>query len=351
MRIVVVGATGNVGTSLVRALARDPRAEAVLGLARRVPDHGMPKTTWARADIADDDLVPHFRGADVVVHLAWIIQPSRDLGALYRVNVEGSRRVFRAVAEAGAPALVYASSVGAYSAASKDRRVDESWPTHGIPSSFYARHKAATERLLDSFEKDNPSVRVVRLRPALIFKREAATGVRRLFAGPFLPGFLLRRGFIPVMPNIDRLAFQAVHSYDVGEAYRLACFADVNGPFNIAAEPVLTPAELAELFGAHLVPIPESLLRTAADWTWRLRLQPTPAGWIDMAYNAPIMDATRAQRELGWTPTYSSAEALADLVYGLRHGVDFPTPPLARATTSPMRIKELATGVGKRVGI
>ena len=80
------------------------------------------------------------------------------------------------------PALVYASSVGAYSPGPKDRRVDESWPTAGIESSFYSRHKAEVERLLDRFERETPSVRVVRLRPALIFKREAASGIRRLFA-------------------------------------------------------------------------------------------------------------------------------------------------------------------------
>src|SRR3712207_7272615 len=53
----------------------------------------------------------------------------------------------------------------AYSPGSKDRRVDESWPTDGIETSFYSRHKAATERLLDDAEKRYPDLRSVRLRP------------------------------------------------------------------------------------------------------------------------------------------------------------------------------------------
>ena len=101
--------------------------------------------------------------------------------------MDGSARVFRAAADAGVASLVYASSVGAYSPGPKDRRVDESWPANGITSSFYSRHKAAVEKLLDRFEREHPQVRVVRLRPGLIFKREAASGIRRLFAGPFLP--------------------------------------------------------------------------------------------------------------------------------------------------------------------
>jgi UDP-glucose 4-epimerase len=122
----VVGATGNVGSSLVRALGAAPGIESVLGVARRLPALALPRVEWARADIATDDLVPLFRGADAVVHLAWLIQPSRDLETLTRVNVDGSSRLFAAAAAADVPALVYASSVGAYAPGPKDRRVDES---------------------------------------------------------------------------------------------------------------------------------------------------------------------------------------------------------------------------------
>src|SRR5215212_6554288 len=196
MRIVVVGGTGNVGTSVVRALTADARVDSVLGLARRRPTLAMPKVEWAEADVGADDLVPSFREADAVIHLAWLIQPSRDPSTLRRTNVIGSQRVFDAVAEVGVPALVYASSVGAYSEGPKDSAVDESWPTAGIPSSLYSVHKSEVERLLDRFESEHPDVRVVRLRPGLIFKAEAATEIRRFFAGPFLPGFLVRPALI-----------------------------------------------------------------------------------------------------------------------------------------------------------
>src|SRR3954471_4710802 len=147
MRVVVVGATGNVGTSLLAALAGDDQVDSVVGVARRRPELRVDKVEWAEADVASSDLVPLFRGADAVVHLAWLIQPSRDLQLLRRVNVGGSERAFGAVAEAGVRAVVDASSVGAYSAGPKERRIDESWPTAGLPSSFYSRHKAAVERL------------------------------------------------------------------------------------------------------------------------------------------------------------------------------------------------------------
>src|SRR3954464_4228753 len=173
MRVVVVGASGNVGTSVLHALAGDPAVDSVLGVARRLPSLSFPKTEWAAADIVSDDLVPLFTGADAVVHLAWLIQPSRRLEVTRAVNVDGSARVFRAAGRAGVGALVYASSVGGYSPGPKDRAGDEPWPRGGIGTSFYSRHKAEVERLLDRFESEFPGVRSVRLRPGLIFKREA----------------------------------------------------------------------------------------------------------------------------------------------------------------------------------
>lgn len=330
MRVVVTGATGNVGTSLVRVLAADPAVTSIVGLARRRPDLHLPKVEWVAADVSRDDLDGAFTGADVVVHLAWLIQPSHRLDVLEATNVTGSKRVFQAAARAGARALVYASSIGAYSPGPKDRRVDESWPTEGIGSSFYSRHKAATERLLDHFEAEHPEVRVVRLRPALIFKREAASGIRRLFLGRLVPPQLLRPSRIPVVPRTERLVFQAVHTEDVVEAYRLAIVGEARGAFNIAADPVLDADELGRILGARPVPVPPAVLRAVADVSWRAHLQPTPPGWVDLAVGVPVMDTARARQELDWHPTRTSGEALCELLEGFADRAFGPTAPLAR---------------------
>ena len=352
MRVVVVGASGNIGTSVLRALSDEPRVESILGLARRVPGSRFPKTEWARADISrDGDLVEHFRGADAVVHLGWLIQPSRDLEVLRATNVDGSARVFRATVEAGVPALVYSSSVGAYSPGPKDKAVGESWPTGGVETSFYSRHKSEVERLLDDVESQAPALRVVRLRPGLVFKSGAASEIRRLFAGPFLPSPLLRPGLIPVVPDHPRLVFQAVHSLDLGDAFRRAIVQDVGGAFNVAADPVIDPAVLAGALGARRVRVPGALLRGAAALTWRARLQPSEPGWVDMALAVPVMDTTRVREELGWRARRTSVEALLELLEGMRRREGLDTPPLAPGAGGPLRLRELLTGVGRRAGV
>jgi UDP-glucose 4-epimerase len=348
MKVVVVGASGNVGTSTLRALGGNPAVEEIVALARRRPELDLPKVRWGEADVTRDDLVEHFRGAACIIHLAWLIQPSRVTEVTSRTNIEGSRRVFAAVGEAKVPALVYASSVGAYSKGPKDRAVDESWPTDGIVGSYYSSQKAATERELDEFEAANPATRVVRLRPSLIFKDEAATQIRRFFLGPFAPNRLFRKRLVPVVPAVPGLRFQAVHSDDVAEAYRLAALGDARGPFNIAAEPVLDPPRLASALGARTVPVPPSALRSTAALSWHLRLQPTSPGWIEMALSVPIMDTTRARNVLGWTPQKTAIQAIEDLLEGLSHGADFPTPPLAKETSGRLRSRELRAGIGAR---
>jgi nucleoside-diphosphate-sugar epimerase len=329
MRVVVTGATGNVGTSVLRSLGADAQVEEIVGVARRAPAATFPKTGWHVADVSRDDLTGILRNADVVIHLAWMIQPSWDERKLEQNNVAGSERVFRAAADAGVRAIVYASSVGAYSPGPKQDRTDESWPTAGIPTSVYSRQKAAVERRLDAVEDEARGIRIVRLRKALVFQRAAGAEIHRYFLGPFVPRALVRPGLLRVIPRWARLRFQAVHSADAGEAYRLAVVGTARGAFNVAAEPVLDSSELARLFAAMRAPLPQSIARAALALTWRLRLQPTDPGWLDMALAAPLMDTSRARRELGWSPRHRADEALLELVGGIRDGAGLPTPPLS----------------------
>ncbi len=151
-----------------------------------------------------------------------------------------------------------------------------------------------------------------------------------------------------MVPDVPGLRFQAVHSLDVGDAYRRAVVGDARGPFNLAADPVLDPAVLAAMLHARRVRIPAGALRAAAAVTFALHLQPSEPGWVDMALQIPLLDCGRARRELGWAPTRSATDTLAELMDGMRSGSDLDTPPLARGTGGPARIRELLKGVGAR---
>jgi UDP-glucose 4-epimerase len=305
----------------------------ILGVARRQPELQAPKTTFVAADIRDADLVSLFAGADAVVHLAWMIQPGHDERVTYSTNVEGSRRVAEAAIQAGVPALVYASSIGTYAPGPK-RPVDESWPATGIPSSFYSRHKAAVERMLDDLAAAHPQTRIAALRPGLIFQRGAASEIRRLFLGRLFPPAAANPRLLPILPLPPGFAVQAVHTDDVAEAYALAVTSDVRGALNVAADPVLDASTLASALGARHVPVPAALVRAAAAATFRLHLQPTEPGWIDLALDTPLM-ATDRIRALGWTPRHTATDALRELLDGIRDRAGTRTAPLHPAGAGP----------------
>ena len=340
MRIVVTGATGNVGSQVIPQLLSEPAVTSVVGLARRLPATPDPRVEWHAADVAETDLTPLLAGADVVVHLAWLLQPAHDPDEMRRVNLTGTRRVLDAVAAAGVPAFVHASSVGTYSPGPKSPRATEAHPTGGISTSTYSRHKAEAERMLDAFEREHPERRVVRMRPGVVLQGAAASELARYFLGPFVPQSLVRASLLPVVPEVDRLAIQVVHAADMAAAYVLACVRPVTGAFNIATEPALDPPTLAAILGARRVPLPAVVLRGLVQLTWWLHLQPTDPGWVDIGRLTPLLDTTRARTELGWVPRYDAAQALLETLEAMGAGRGGGSPVLRPRATGPARVLE-----------
>jgi nucleoside-diphosphate-sugar epimerase len=321
MRIVITGASGNVGTAVLRRLAGEPDVD-VLGISRRppLPGAGEPYdgVEWRALDLGEPSaartLAGWLSGADAVIHLAWQIQPSHDRARLRRTNVTGTANLLEAMRAAGAGALLYASSVGAYSPGPKDRCVAEDWPTGGVAGSGYSVDKAAVERLLDDADRD---LRIVRMRQALVFQHDAGSEITRYFLGPLVPTSLLRWRRLPLVPANPRLRAQAVHAEDVAEAYAIALRRDVRGAFNLAADPVLDGPTVAAELGGRTVPVPVPAVKALAAASWRARLQPSEPGWIDLAAAAPLMDVSRAHAELDWSPRHDAIHALRDLMAGM----------------------------------
>jgi nucleoside-diphosphate-sugar epimerase len=348
VRVTVTGATGNVGHALVTALLEDTRVERVVGVARRAPEgHAPPyddtRFQWHCADVGSDALDDAVRGADAVVHLAWRFQPTRDRVATWRTNVIGTMRVISAAEKAGVGTLLHASSVGAYAPVAgrpfagavgeplddPDRPVDESWPTGALPVAGYGIEKSYLERWLDAFEeRRGDRVRVVRTRSAFVFQTEAAREQLRIFGGPLVPGRLVGSRLLPVLPLPAGLRFQAVHAEDVAAACVSALLEPVRGAFNLAADPVIDPAALGRVLGARPVEIAPRVVRAALGVAFRTRLAPVEPGLLALFMTLPVMDASRARRELGWSPHHSAIDALGELRAGLHEGRDAATPAL-----------------------
>ena len=346
MRVVIVGATGNVGTAVLSRFQREQGVE-LAGIARRVPgsDAQAPYAgvDWSAVDIAASDSQPAleaaFAGAHAVVLLAWLLQPNRDERVLAATNVAGSRRVLAAAAAAGVRQVVVASSVGAYSPGPKRRRVDEGWPTGGIATSHYSRHKAVLERSLDAFEAAHPGIVVTRLRPGLVMQRAAGDELRRYFVGPLVPVGWIGRIPLPILPLPPRTVSQVVHAADLADAFARAVLQRAGGAFNIAAEPVIGPREVASLLHARWVPVRIAPIRGAMWLAWQLHIIPADPGWIDIAETVPVMSTDRAREVLGWRPVVGAVDALQEAVDGVAGTADRPDSPVLRGTGARPRLR------------
>jgi nucleoside-diphosphate-sugar epimerase len=336
MRIVIVGATGNVGSAVLRRL--HGAGHHLVGVARRRPDDGAAPyadVEWHAIDVSRRDARPRlaaaFAGADAVLHLAWLLQPNRREPVMRATNIDGHRHALAAAVAAGVPHVVAVTSVASYSPGPKLTRVDEDWPTGGIHTSHYSRHKAVTERLLDAFEQEHPRVRVSRVRPGLVFQRDAAAELAQLFLGPHRPSRWLGRIRPPVLPMPPRVISQAVHADDLADAIARVIEQGAAGAFNIAAEPVLDPDQLRRVVGARRnVDVPSALVRSFLRLTWALGVHATDPGWLDIAVTVPVMSTERARTELGWAPRHASTDALRDVLDGLAERAHVPaSPPLS----------------------
>ena len=341
LRVAVTGASGNVGTALLRRLT-DPAlgVAEVRGLARRQPPDIAPYrgVDWHLTDIghpASEDELPEFvAGVDAVVHLAWALQPGRHPEQLHAVNVDGTYRVARAAARAGVPHVVHMSSLGAYAAGARDQQVREDWPVTGIPSSQYSRDKSSAERVVRQVLGHRPDTTLTVVRPTLVLQPEAASEIGRYFLGPLLfaaaralPGPVAQALPLP----LPALRIGVVHADDVADALVRMLDRRAPGPFNLAAEPTLDADGLARALGTRRVPVPAFVLRAALTAAHAAYLVPTEPGWLDLGLGAPALDSTRARTQLDWTPEHPGDAVLRQFVEALGRGDGAPGPLLSPA--------------------
>jgi nucleoside-diphosphate-sugar epimerase len=341
LRVAVTGASGNVGTALLRTLgAPDSGVAELRGLSRRLPPDIPPYegVRWFLTDLgekaSEQDLAEFLDGVDAVVHLAWALQPGRHPAQLHEVNVEGTRRVIRAAVAAGVSHVVHMSSLGAYAPGAAERQVGEDWPVTGIPSAQYSRDKAEAEHAVREVMGNHPEIASTVVRPTLILQPEAASEIGRYFLGPLLygaaralPGAVARRIPLP----LPALTVAFVHADDVAAALTTILDRRAPGPFNLAADPVLDADDLARALHAVRIPVPAIALRTALQAAFTAHLVPTEPGWLDMATQVPALDSSRARTVLGWAPEHRGDEVLRQFVTAFGRGEGAPGPLLEPA--------------------
>src|SRR5215207_504275 len=326
--VAVTGPTGTFGFGLVPLLEADERVDRIVGIARRPFDpaaQGWRRMDYRRGDVRDPaSLEAAFAGADVVVHLAFIITGATSGATAREINVEGTLNAVRAAAAAGATRFVYASSVAAYGF-HEDNPVGmtEQWPTRPADHLFYAQEKAELEELLVAEVARHPGLALYLPRPPIVVGPHTV-GAKAQVPGALAPlaplarraGTLLgrRRLPLPVPIPVPDLPMQLVHEEDVGRALVLCIVgAGPPGAYNIAADDVLSAPEVVRELGFLPIPVPARLARTPARAVAALAalpLSPPATAWAEALSHPAVMDTTKAKRDLGWSPLHTARDAL-----------------------------------------
>jgi nucleoside-diphosphate-sugar epimerase len=326
--VAVTGPTGDIGRSLLRSLDRTREVGRILAMARRPFDpaeHGLHKTEYRQGDVLDQGTVEELvDGADVVVHLAFLIVGSLD--ETQKVNLEGSRNVFEATVQAGAARLIYASSVAAYGFHEENPTpLTEDVPPRGTDNHYYSAQKAALERVLDSV-LDGADTEAYVFRPCIVAGADALAlleNIPYIKLSERMPRAVLRTleflpALKPVIPD-PGIPFQLVHHDDVASALRAAVLGRGQpGVYNLAGPGELRMSDLAQALGWYSIPIPELAVDATAELLARLPFIPAEAQWIESVRAPVLMDTSKARRELRWRPKHDALQTLVEMVQAAR---------------------------------
>lgn len=326
--MAVTGPTGTFGFSIVPLLESDERVSKVVGIARRGFDpaeRGWTKMTYRQGDVRDPAaLTEAFRGADVVVHLAFLITGTASRKTTRSVNIDGTINAFRAAAAAGVSRFVYASSVAAYGFhPDNPLGMTEEWPARPAARLFYAQEKAELEQRLHMEAAAHPGIALYLLRPPIVLGPHAK-GAKDLLPGllgPLVRGAAVAMRGLPVrLPAfVPALPMQFIHEDDVGQAFlRCIVAAGPAGTYNIAGDGTVTAQDLARELGLAPLPFPVGITQRAARVLAAMPLPsfaPPVTEWVEAASHPVIIDTTRARRELGWRPRYSGMGALRATIH------------------------------------
>ena len=328
MRYVITGGSGYIGSRLVDLLARREDTEKIVICDVAPPATYRPLTEFEHVDVRDRDAVRRVLERvrpDALVHLAFILNPSRDEHFMYDVDVNGTHNVLEAAAAAGTAQVLVTSSATAYGAFPDNPvPLTEDHPVRGVASFAYARDKTESDRLCQLWAAAHPDRVMTIVRPSIVF-------------GPSVDNYLVRlwtkQPFTADPGTLDN-EIQFVHEDDTVDAITRLLLGRHGGAFNVAGDGVMTQRECAEVIASPIRRMPMRAYRALARTMWRARLSEVPPGQIEFAIHPWIVSTEKLKKTTGWSPRHTARETfeITMRAHGKLEPAEAPAGPKPTAT-------------------
>jgi UDP-glucose 4-epimerase len=303
LTVAVTGASGYIAGRLIEELCADEGIERVLGFDVRPPAFTHRKFVFDEVDVRNPALEARFNGVDVMVHLAFIMDPIHDTDEMRDVNVNGSQNAFRTAGKAGVKKIIYTSSAVVYGA-HPDNPVPltEEAPLRANLDFSYPAHKLEVEYVVREFREEFPKVAFTLFRPAIVF-------------GPHVDNAWSHALQMPVLFAVKgyNAPLQFVHENDVAAALHRAVFEKWDGAYNLAAEGSLSPDEMLEIVGRKRVELPEPIAFGLAKRMWSMGLAEAPEGFLHYVMH-PWVVSTEKLAAAGFRCEISNLETFSETV-------------------------------------
>ncbi len=306
MKILITGATGFIGSQIVRALlaqGHEVRAVARAGSGRERLADVEGRIEWRTADVFGDpsiDRAALCAGVELCIHSAWYAIPGKYLEAPENIEcLNGTVALLKALADASVKRAVFVGTCFEYD-------FDYGWlseTTPTKPASFYAAAKVSTRLLCEQTARAR-GIEFAWVRP--FYQYGPHEDARRLV--PYVIDTLLRGEEAGLTRGLQVRDF--LHVADVGSAIAAAATSDLTGPVNIGSGQPVTVREIATTIAAIL------------GMEDRVRFGARP----DNPTDPPFICANIAklERATGWAPRFDLRSGLADTIASRRAAAQLP---------------------------
>jgi len=298
----VTGASGYIATRLIESLLADERIELVLGFDVRSPEILSERFVFDEVDVRTPSLEARLGGVDVLVHLAFIMDPIADENEMRDVNVNGTQNVLRAAGKAGVRKILYTSSATVYGAHPDNPiPLTEEAPLRANLDFSYPAHKLEAEYVVREFKDEFPDATVTVFRPAIVF-------------GPHVDNAWSHLMEFPVFFGVQghRPPFQFVHEEDVAGALAFAVHTDLDGAYNVAPDGWLEADETLAILGRRRVELPEPVAFAFLDRLWGMGLAEAPAGMLHYVMHPWVVSGAKLA-QAGFTCKHSTVETFREV--------------------------------------